>query len=108
MVLIVSRQQRHLRAFFVGENPVAVVLFFINPAGFMERLVHQCGQHRTHAKWNAILHKRLPITASPRVALSTFPPFAFAMSANKRFDTAERGFSAAISSADAYLSRCLI
>ena len=42
------------RAFFVSEDTVAVVLFFIDPAGLVEWLTHESCKHRLSAEWNLV------------------------------------------------------
>jgi hypothetical protein len=46
---IVSGQQPDSISFLVSENPVAVVLLFVDPAGLVERLADQRGEHRLNA-----------------------------------------------------------
>jgi hypothetical protein len=50
----ISRKQSYARAFFVGEDAIAVVLLLENPSFSVERLAHKGCQHGLHPNWNCI------------------------------------------------------
>src|SRR5438270_9406912 len=58
-IVAIAREKRDAIAFFVGQDSVAVVLLFVNPARCMEGLANERGQHRRDAEWNAIPFERL-------------------------------------------------
>ena len=57
IVLAVAREEYDPRAFFVGENPIAVVFLFVHPASLVERLGDERGEHGLYAKWDTVLHR---------------------------------------------------
>ena len=56
MILAVAREESDARAFFVGENPVAVVLLLVYPPWLLEWLGDERGQHGLGAKRDAVTH----------------------------------------------------
>jgi hypothetical protein len=57
-ILAVTGKQRYALAFFVCEDAIAIVFFFVDPAWAVERFTHQSRQHGMHAKLNSIAHRR--------------------------------------------------
>jgi len=80
VVLPVARKQANVRALLVGEQPIAVVLFFIHPAGLVERLGHERCEHGLHAEWDLVIRwhdsmRVLSVRALPRaLALRSSQP----------------------------------
>ena len=56
-VIVIPREQRDFVAFLVSQDAVAVVFFFVNPTGLVERLVDQGRKHGPDTKWNAICQR---------------------------------------------------
>jgi len=48
----VAGRETDARSLFISQNAVAIIFFFIDPAGLVERLAHECCQHGLSAKWN--------------------------------------------------------
>src|SRR5271154_1374340 len=105
-IVAVAREERHLRAFLIRQDAIAVVFFLVDPPGFVESFADQRRQHGKRTKGNSIA---LPAhLESPVAARSTSPPASRAMSASLRLLIAERGCFAVMSAVVAYSSLCLM
>src|ERR1700722_12262406 len=105
-ILRIGRKQRYPAAFFIRQDAIAVVFFFVNPAGLLKRIFDQRRQHGLNSKGNTSAHllaleRTGAFAGSPLAAFATSPPSSSAISASRRLVRTERGFSTRMSSVEA-------
>jgi hypothetical protein len=81
-ILRVARKQCHMAPFFVREDAITVVFFFVDPAGLVEWLLDERREHGLNSNWNACAHP-------------------WAISASERLVRTDRGSSMRMSSLEA-------